>query len=165
MEKRLTYFAFLIAVVLTAALFAAKPQQQAIPLGYVGPTDDFDIKWSMKTPGAILGYELFYGLSDNMPTSPSNQIGFRFQPGVDASWRYVTANDDGSATVTDSTVDIEAATRYVLRVRRTGPTIEFSINGGNVFSHTTNVPTVMLMVEATENIELDYFSMSIAVER
>ena len=101
------------------------------------PSADFFMATGTPTGGA--GQKYWIGLfnskttptlsSDTAPTT--NFAAFRFSTAAtDTRWKYVT-RDGASTTVTDSGVTVTADTEYHLKVRISGSTVYFSINGGS----------------------------------
>jgi hypothetical protein len=91
---------------------------------------------------------IWMGLFSNDPmasdTPALHLAAFRYAPATDttAYWRCVTDDGGGAPTVTATDIEIEADTRYVLKVDCTDPaSIQFYINGTLVATHTTDLPS------------------------
>lgn len=105
---------------------------------------DFDLSFVIKTDAAALTnvrYMIGMGVNnEDADTVTANWIGFRYSTNAgDGGWVGITR--DGTQAVTGTIAAIAAATRYVLRIRKVGGTVFFSVNGGAETSTSTNVPT------------------------
>lgn len=113
--------------------------------GPINFTWDFDISCVMRTDiTAITGVRYWFVIGaasapGNVDTLGSNGIAFRYSTVAgDAGWVGVT--NDGTQSVTASVASIAINTKYILRIRRVGSTVYFSVNGGTEVSTTTHVP-------------------------
>ncbi len=119
--------------------------------------DDFDVSWAMRTdPSAITDTRYSFGLSTTDPTSDTytNAILIRRSSVADgATWVGVTTAA-GSQSVTASLGAIAANTAYVLRIRKVGSTVYFSINNGTEVSTSSNIPSASqpYLISLAQNI-------------
>ena len=110
------------------------------------PTADFFMATGTPTGGAGQKYWIGVFNTKTTPTLSSdtapatNFAAFRFSTAAsDTKWQYVT-RDGAATTVTDSGVTVTADTEYHLKVRISGSTVYFSINGGSETAVTANIP-------------------------
>jgi hypothetical protein len=108
---------------------------------------DFDMYCIMQTDADITNLRIWCGLHDQTDwTDAADQGGttdyaaFRYDTTVpDGGW--VGATRDGTTqSVTGTVAAIAASTKYKLRIRKSGSTIYFSVNGGAETSTTSNLP-------------------------
>jgi len=80
------------------------------------------------------------GVLANADTGGGHYMGFRYSTVAgDAGWVGVT-RDGTTQAVTAAVASIAVSTRYRLRVRKSGSTAYFSVNGGTEVSQTSNLP-------------------------
>jgi hypothetical protein len=113
--------------------------------GPINFTWDFDISLVMRTDiVAVTGVRYWFIIGaasspGNVDTLPSNGIAFRFSTVAgDGGWVGVTF--DGTQAVTGTVAAIAANTKYILRIRKVGGTVFFSVNGGTEVSTSSHVP-------------------------
>lgn len=104
---------------------------------------DFDMYFVVRTDAAAvtsLRYLVGMGVNnENADAVTANWIGFRYSTSAgDGGWVGITY--DGTQAVTATVAAIAAATVYVLRVRKVGGTVYFSVNGGTEVSTVSHVP-------------------------
>jgi hypothetical protein len=129
-------------------------------------SDDFDM-YTAVSQAATTNRELRFGLFDDMSAAPpANGIYFQMDSAVEAQWHCVTRSGSSeSGSNNDSNTNV--AGTQELRIKRSGSTITFYIDGTLVCTNTTNIPTANLnigfQVQTTTNasatMRIDYFWM------
>lgn len=104
---------------------------------------DFDLSFIVLTDASAITtirYMIGMGVNnENADPVTANWIGFRYSTASsDGGWVGVVY--DGTQAVTATVATIAANTRYVLRIRKVGSTVFFSVNGGTEISQATHVP-------------------------
>jgi len=129
----------------TTAASAATYVPSTSGTGPINFTWDFDISLVMRTDiSAVTGVRYWFIIGaasapGNVDTLPSNGIAVRFSTvASDAGWVGVTF--DGTQAVTASINSVAANTKYIIRIRKVGSTVFFSVNGGAEVSTSTHVP-------------------------
>ena len=80
------------------------------------------------------------GVLANADAGGGHYMGFRFSTVAgDAGWVGVT-RDGATQATTAAVASIAVSTRYRLRVRKSGSTVYFSVNGGTEVAQTANLP-------------------------
>lgn len=105
---------------------------------------DFDLTFIMRTDAsAVTTVRYMFGVGTSNPDTDNvttNHIGIRFSTSAgDTTWVGITS--DGTQAVTAAiSAAVAADTRYVLRIRKVGGTVFFSVNGGTEVSTSAHVP-------------------------
>lgn len=99
----------------------------------------------MRTFSSIANVRIWIGLTDTNFTDADTQAGgnhiaFRYSTVVPDSGWVGSTRDGATQSVTSQIEGIAADSRYVLKIRVSGSTVYFSINGGSEVSKTTNLP-------------------------
>jgi hypothetical protein len=109
---------------------------------------DFDTTFVIKTGAAVTDQRLWLGIAGTAPpadndTAPSNDaILFRYSTvAADAGWVPFTRTA-GAFTAGAAIGTVAADTRYVLRIRRVGGSVFFSVDGGAEQTISTTVPAI-----------------------
>jgi len=113
-------------------------------------------------------YWFFSGFADNTSAgAPSNGIYFSYDRTSNTNWEAITISG-GTATTTDTGVAVATSTWYDMYfdINAVSTSIDFYINGSNVATHTTNIPTNNLKIESrmlkssnsgvTKSFDIDY---------
>lgn len=101
----------------------------------------------LRTGASITGVRIWVLFSNAAGSDADDQggvtayFGFRYSTVAgDAGWVGVT-RDGATQTVTGTVANIAVSTTYKLKVRKSGSTIYFSVNGGVEIAKTTNLPS------------------------
>lgn len=127
------------------------------------PSEDFmEFGAWIRTPATITTTRVFVGLfgtatfanADTPMTSP--YIGFRYSAGTDAThWVPISHNGTTASVGTAMTPVYAVSTSYLLKWRRSGTTIFFSINNGTEQSQgAMNLPSIASVVGLTVAVAL-----------
>jgi hypothetical protein len=104
---------------------------------------DMDVVWRLRTDAATVAHVRYFAVITTGNTSgdnlPGRGYGFRFSTNAsDAGWVGIVK--DSAQSTTASIASVVANTVYILRMRKVGGTIYFSVNDGPETVQTTNVP-------------------------
>lgn len=105
------------------------------------------LEFVLQTPSAVTNLRLWFLMSDTQVAASvddlggtSKYMGFRFSTVAgDGGWVGV-CRDGSTQSVTGTVAAIAASTLYKLKIRKSGSTVFFSVNGGAETSQTNNLP-------------------------
>lgn len=106
---------------------------------------DFDITYKIRLLAAIADQRIWIGLFSTDPTNADTISGtcvaFRYSSVANAGQWDAVVRDGTTTNVLSSVAAAAINTAYLLRIRRIGNTVYFSVNNGVEVNTTTNVPT------------------------
>ena len=115
---------------------------------HLQPRHDFLWEFVMYTGATMTNLRIWIGLAssgfsdnaDTQTTGTNKYFAFRYSTVAgDGGW-VGTTNDGATQTVTATVAAIAASTLYKLRIRKSGSTVYFSVNGGAEVSGTLTFP-------------------------
>lgn len=101
------------------------------------------LKTEANLSGATDRYTIRSGLIDNIPNESVDGVFFRYVDNVNAGKWHCVCRSNNTETAADSGVAVAASTRYLLEIdiASDGSSATFSINGSQVATINTNIPT------------------------
>lgn len=135
--------------------------------------DDFEILFIVKPVEADGTIKIRCGLSDGVTSDTATSHVIFEKDFADTTWFVYNRAASTSSTRVNTSVNTTAGTWYRMKIRRSGSTIYYSIDGGTETSMATNVPaaTVQPYLQVTSNdanvsnVDIDYFEMLVAAVR
>jgi hypothetical protein len=99
----------------------------------------------LRTGADITNLRLFVGLFPSAPTNadnpPNNSICFRYSAlAADGGWRGICRDASAQTVSAQIGPTLAASTKYVLKIRKQGSSVFFSVNNGAETAITTNLP-------------------------